>query len=49
MDETCVAKTESAIAQVGSFPPPVMNSFAPSPSFPFRKKKLQPKATVPSR
>ena len=48
MDETCVANTESAIAHVGSLPPPVMNVLAASPPF-FRKKKLHPKSVVPTR
>ena len=48
MDETCVAKTDSAIAHVGSRPPPVMNVRAPSP-LSFRKKKLQPSNVVPTR
>ena len=48
MDETCVANTESAIAHVGSFPPPVMNVLAASSPF-FLKKKLHPKSVVPTR
>ena len=48
MDETCVANTESAIAHVGSLPPPVMNVLAASPLF-FLKKKLHPKSVVPTR
>ncbi|HRT28351.1 MAG TPA: hypothetical protein P5527_01025 [Kiritimatiellia bacterium] len=48
IDETCVAKIDKAIAQVGSFPPPVMNSPAASPS-PLRKKKLHPNSVVPTR
>ena len=48
MDETCVANTESAMAHVGSFPPPVMNVLATSPPF-FLKKKLHPKSVVPTR
>ena len=48
MDETCVANTESAIAHVGSYPPPVMNVLAASPPF-FLKKKLHPKSVVPTR
>ena len=48
MDETCVAKTESAIAHVGSRPPPVMNVLA-TLFPPFLKKKLHPNSVVPTR
>ena len=47
MDETCVAKMDSATAHVGSRPPPVMNPFASPISL--RNTKLHPKRVVPAR